>query len=108
MKRKSYAAAFKTRVAVEAIRGEQTISQIAARFEVHPSQVNLWKKQALQHLTEAFSTRRGKAKQQEEVLKDELYGQIGRLKVELDWLKKTLRFTLLKRNGAWWSQITLS
>ena len=62
MKRKSYAAAFKTRVAVEAIRGEQTISQIAARFEVHPSQVNLWKKQALQHLMDAFSTRRGKAK----------------------------------------------
>ena len=74
MKRKSYAAAFKTRVAVEAIRGEQTISQIAARFEMHPSQVNLWKKQALQHLMDAFSTRRGKAKQQEEVLKDELYG----------------------------------
>ena len=53
-----------------------------------PAQVNLWKKQALQHLMDAFSTRRGKAKQQEEVLKDELYGQIGRLKVELDWLKK--------------------
>ena len=107
MKRKSYAAAFKTRVAVEAIRGEQTIRQIAARFEVHPSQVNLWKKQALQHLMDAFSTRRGKAEQQEEVLKEELYGQIGRLKVELDWLKK-LRFTLLKRSGAWWSQITVS
>ena len=42
---------------MEATRGEQTISQIAARFEVHPSQVNLWKKQALQQLTEAFSTR---------------------------------------------------
>ncbi len=65
MKRKSYAAAFKARVAVEAIRGEQTINQIAARFEVHSSQVSLWKKQALQHLTEAFSTRSGKAKQQE-------------------------------------------
>ena len=90
MKRKSYTAAFKARVAVETIRGEQTISQIAARFEVHPSQVNLWKKQALQHLTEAFSMRRGKAKQQEEVRKDELYGQIGRLKVDLDWLRKNL------------------
>ena len=65
MKRKSYAAAFKARVAVEAIRGEQTISQIGARFEVHSSQGSLWKKQALQHLMDAFSTRRGKAKQQE-------------------------------------------
>ena len=94
MKRKSYAAAFKTRVAVEAIRGEQTISQIAARFEAHPSHVSLWKKQALQHLTEAFSTRRGKAKQQEDVRKDELQGQIGRLMVDLDWLRKTSAHSL--------------
>ena len=90
MKRKRYAAVFKARVAIEAIRGDQTISQIAARFEVHSSQVNQWKKQALLHLKEAFSRQKAKAKQQEESLKEELYSQIGRLKVENDWLKKNL------------------
>ena len=94
MKRKSYSAAFKARVAVKAIRGGQTISQNADRFEVHPSHVSLWKKQALQHLTEAFSTRRSKAKQQEDVRKDELHGQIGRLMVDLDWLRKTSAHSL--------------
>lgn len=90
MRRKSYSADFKSRVAVEAIRGVQTISQIASHFEVHPTQVSLWKKQALENMKEGFSVRRGKAKKQDEALKDELYGQIGRMKVELDWLKKKL------------------
>lgn len=87
-KRKTYSAEFKTKVALEAIRGELTLNQIAARYEVHPSQVTQWKKQALEHLKDAFSSRRTKAKKRDEVLQDELYGQIGRLKVELDWLKK--------------------
>ncbi|ARA92174.1 transposase [Rhodothermaceae bacterium RA] len=87
-KRKTYSAEFKTKVALEAIRGDLTANQIAARYEVHPSQVGQWKKQALEHLKDAFSSRRSKAKKQDEALKDDLYGQIGRLKVELDWLKK--------------------
>lgn len=86
--RKTYSADFKTKVALEAIRGEWTTNQIAARYEVHPSQVGQWKKQAMEHLKDSFSSRRARAQKQSEVLKDELYGQIGRLKVELDWLKK--------------------
>lgn len=87
-KRKTHSAELKKKVALEAIRGEHTANQIAARYEVHPSQVGQWKKQALDHLKEAFSSRRSKAKKQDDLLKDELYGQIGRLKVELDFLKK--------------------
>lgn len=87
-KRKTYSAEFKTKVALEAIRGELTLNQIATRYEVHPSQVTQWKKQALEHLKDAFSSRRAKAQKEDEALQDELYSQIGRLKVELDWLKK--------------------
>ncbi len=87
-KRTTYSADFKTKVALQALRGELTANQIAARYEVHPSQVAQWKKQALEHLKDSFSSRRSKAKKHDEALKDELYGQIGRLKVELDWLKK--------------------
>lgn len=87
-KRKTYTAEFKTKVALEALRGELTLNEIAARYEVHPSQVTQWKKQALEHLKDAFSSRHAKAKQHDEALQDELYRQIGRLKVELDWLKK--------------------
>ena len=87
-KRKTYSADFKTKVALEALRGERTVNQIATRYEVHPSQVTQWKKQALEHLKDAFSSRRAKAQKQDEARQDEFYGQIGRLKVELDWLKK--------------------
>jgi len=90
--RKRYTAEFKARVALEAIRGELTANQIAARFEVHPSQIALWKKQATQQVKNGFNGRRQKKQQENEVLQDELYNQIGRLKVELDWLKKKSGF----------------
>jgi len=64
-KRKTYSAEFKARVALEAIRGEMTVNQIAARYEVHPSQVTQWKKQALEHLKDSFSSRRAKAQKQD-------------------------------------------
>ncbi len=91
-KRKRYTAEFKAKVALEAIRGELTANQIAARFEVHPSQITLWKKQAIEQIKSGFTGRRQKKQQENEVLQDELYNQIGRLKVELDWLKKKSGF----------------
>jgi transposase-like protein len=90
--RKRYTAEFKAKVALEALRGELTANQIAARFEVHPSQIALWKKQAIEQIKNGFSGRRQKKQQENEVLQDELYNQIGRLKVELDWLKKKSGF----------------
>ena len=87
-KRKSYTAEFKARVAIAAIKGQETINEIASRYEVHPNLVSLWKKQAQEDLPGVFSDRRGRDARDEEQLRDRLYQQIGQLKVELDWLKK--------------------
>jgi transposase-like protein len=86
--RKSYTAAFKAKVALEAIKGQRTINEIASAFEVHPNQVTQWKKQAVTQLSEIFSNGRARANAAEEELRNQLYQQIGQLKVELDWLKK--------------------
>jgi transposase-like protein len=86
--RKSYTAAFKVKIALEAIKGQRTINEIATHYGVHPNMVTLWKKQAIESLPDVFSTRRERDAQEEETLKAELYQQIGQLKVEIDWLKK--------------------
>ncbi len=79
---------FKARVALEAIRDAHTINEIAGRFEVHPNQVTQWKKQLLQGATELFSRQRQTQSKDNEREKDHLYREIGKLKVECDWLKK--------------------
>jgi transposase-like protein len=86
--RKSYTAAFKAKVALEAIKGQRTTNEIASAYEVHPNQVTQWKKQAVSQLSEIFSNGRARADAAEEDLRNRLYQQIGQLKVELDWLKK--------------------
>jgi len=86
--RKSYTAAFKAKVALEAIKGQRTINEIASAYEVHPNQVSQWKKQAISQFSEIFSNGRACADAAEEELRNQLYQQIGQLKVELDWLKK--------------------
>lgn len=86
--RNNYSAEFKTKVALAAIKGEKTINEIASLYGVHPNQVMSWKKQAVEALPDAFSTKRAHAAQDDEELKSQLYQQIGQLKVELDWLKK--------------------
>ena len=86
--RKIYGAEFKAKVAMEAVAGRLTINEIAKRHEVHPVQVSKWKKQFLEAVPGIFeSSNKGRAVADEE-LTDQLYQQIGRLKVELDWLKK--------------------
>jgi len=86
--RKQYSAELKAKIALEAIKGLRTVSEIAGAYEVHPTQVTQWKKQALEQLPEVFSDRRGRVEKADEELKAQLYQQIGQLKVELDWLKK--------------------
>ena len=86
--RKQYGIDLKARIALEAIRGNSTINEIASRYGVHPTQVTQWKKQAIEGLREVFSNGRARALAQNEQFKAELYQQIGQLKVELDWLKK--------------------
>jgi transposase-like protein len=86
--RKQYSPKFKARVAIEAIRGEKTLSQLSSQFKVHPIQIAKWRKAALEQLPELFvDGRKGKARTSEAET-DALYEEIGRLKVELDWLKK--------------------
>ena len=86
--RKSHNAAFKAKVALEAIKGEKTIAQLSSEFGVHGNQIRQWRKQLLEELPRIFSDRRHKGDQEREELLSELYQQIGQLKVELDWLKK--------------------
>ncbi len=86
--RKTYSAELKAKIALEAIKGQRTLNEIATHYEVHPNQVTLWKKQVLDELPQLFSLSRPRGAQAEEDLKAQLYQQIGQLKVELDWLKK--------------------
>lgn len=89
MPKKRYTAAFKSKVALEAIKDQKTISEIASEYEVHPNQVSQWKRQLRDRLEDVFTDphRSGHSEEKE---KDRLYQEIGRLKVELDWLKKKL------------------
>lgn len=88
-KRKVHAPEFKAKVCLEAIKGMKTTSELASRYQVHPVQISTWKRQAIESLPETF--KRGKATKQpltEQALTAPLYEEIGRLKMELDWLKK--------------------
>lgn len=86
--RKQYDSQFKVMVALEALKNEKTIAQIASDYGVHPNQVGKWKKQLLEALPQVFTNRQSGTEKANEKLIDELYRQIGQLKVELDWLKK--------------------
>jgi transposase-like protein len=86
--RKCHSAEFKARVALEAIRGLKTTAQLASEFQVHPVQISQWKRQALDHLPEVFGRDAGHKECSAEELTAPLFQEIGRLKMELDWLKK--------------------
>jgi transposase-like protein len=86
--RKQYSPKFKARVAVEALRGEKTLSQLGSQYKVHPLQIAKWRRAALDQLPELFVDGRKRQHNQAEAETTALYEEIGRLKVELDWLKK--------------------
>lgn len=88
MKRKQHSTEFKVKVAIDALKGLKTINELSTEYGLHATQITSWKKQALDGLPDIFSTRRKKAEKSQDDLTDELYQQIGRLKMELDWLKK--------------------
>ena len=80
----------KASIAIAAIREQQTINQISAAYAAHPTQIGLWKKQAIQGLKDVFSDKRKKENQTHDQLIAELYQQIGQQKMELAWLKKKI------------------
>lgn len=86
--RKNHPPRLKAKVAVEAIRNHKTTAQIAQTFGIHPTLVGGWKKQALTGLVDVFTNGRERSRQQFDAEKDELFKQIGQMKVELDFLKK--------------------
>ena len=88
MKRKRFPSEFKAKVAIAALKGQQTVNEIGAEFGVHPSQVNNWKKQLLEGSSDIFGKGRQKREADFEEERERLYSQIGRLKVEVDWMKK--------------------
>ena len=87
-KKKQYSAQFKAKVALEAIRGEKTVSELASQYEIHPTMINGWKRKILEEASQIFETeKQGKEiKEKVETQIDELYRQIGKLKVERDFL----------------------
>jgi transposase-like protein len=87
-KRKTYTAAFKAKVGLEAIRGVKTVNEIGQDYGVHPAQVGQWKREIQEQAQTLFEKKRGPKKEDGPGEPDRLYGEIGRLKVELDWLKK--------------------
>ena len=88
MKRNRYSKEFKARVALEAIKGQKTAAEVASEYEVHVSQINIWKKQALAALPAVFGRGQEREEARHEAERDRLYQQIGKLQVEVDWLKK--------------------
>ena len=88
MKRKRYTKEFKAKVALEAIKGQKTINEIASEYGVHSSQINDWKRQLLSGLPQVFDRQGERREAANEAERDRLYRQIGKLQVEVDWLKK--------------------
>ena len=89
-KRKQYSASFKSKVALTALKGDQTTSEIAARFGIHPTMVSTWKRELLDNAPGLFEGKRKSGKQSNEPSSDELYLEIGRLTVERDFLSRKL------------------
>ena len=86
-KRRVFSAAFKAKVALAAVRGDKTTAQLAGKFGVHVSQITAWKKQLLEQAAGLFED--GRQRRDERAADEqELFEQIGRLKMEVEWLKK--------------------
>lgn len=89
-KKNNYTAEFKARVALDCIRGDLTINEISSKYGVHSTQINRWKQQAMTAIKSSFTGKQQKLEQSEQQLMDKLYQQIGKLKCENDFLKKSV------------------
>lgn len=87
-KRQSFSSEFKAKVAIAALRNDRSINEIGLDFGVHPTQIAGWKKELQDNSASLFEGKRGPKNDSSVVDQDKLYAEIGRLKVDLDWLKK--------------------
>ena len=97
--RKTDPGQFKGNVALEAIKAEKTLSELASQYEVHPNQIKQWKRHLIDQVGQIFPDKRRKQEKTQEALIEELYKQIGQLKVELDWVKKKLPASMADRRS---------
>ena len=86
--RRRHSAEFKFKVALEAAKGQKTINELASELSLHPNQVSTWKQALLEAGESLFRSSAGKQLREQEALQAELYEQIGRLNMELEWVKK--------------------
>jgi putative transposase len=86
--RRRFSAEFKFEVALEAAKGLKTLSELSSQFGVHPNQISGWKRELLENGVTVFSHPSTRQQREQEALQSELYEQVGRLKMELEWLKK--------------------
>jgi transposase-like protein len=86
--RKHYESAFKARVAMAAVRGDKTLSQLASEYSVHANLISQWKRRLLTNVPRVFEEPNDDVRQDHQAVVEELHRQIGQLHVELDWLKK--------------------
>jgi len=86
--RRRFSAEFKFKVALEAAKGTRTLNELSSEYGVHPNQISGWKRELLEGGAAVFSSNSAQQLREQETLLTELYEQIGRLKMELEWLKK--------------------
>ena len=90
MSRRKFSKEFKAKVALEAIKGQRTINELAQEFGIHPNQISLWKKQMLASAPEVFGSGKDREGERLEQERDRLYKKVGQLQVEVDFLKKNI------------------
>ena len=97
--RKTYSASDKAKIALEALKGDVTLNQLTAKYQVHSTQINAWKKRLKEGVAEIFKDQRSKEDYSKEALIEELYKKVGQLQLEIDWLKKNLNYSTETRRG---------